>query len=127
MAGKKKTITSLYLQGSTLFEVIVASIIILVAFMLFSVTLSQLFGGRKLNDEIRTLLVLPDISRHTAITNAPYTIDNICRGCTIQVTEQTNHLYTNRHLLIKNPDNKTPVLILNVPASPISVDSLFQY
>lgn len=81
MVGKKININT-KLHGSTLVEIIVASVILLSCFLLFSVFTSQLYNARNVNDEMKILLTFPLLSYNNNISEMD--IDKLCKYCVIR-------------------------------------------
>lgn len=117
----KKINYQIWLKGSTLIEVIVASVILLVGFLLFSAFVSQLYSERNINDEMRAILSFSFLQEkeNTQSVNA----DEICSQC---ILKSTNHSIHSRIIYIQKGSNNKEVIKYYEISSSKEVDSLFQ-
>ncbi len=92
------------LQGSTLIEVVVATVIITVCFLMFSVLLAKLYRARNINNEVRLLYALPYYIAYP--TNTGQAIQQACPTCTATTSTQSNEYYTTQTTTITDTIKK---------------------
>lgn len=106
----------LYLKGSTLIEVMLAVVIILVVFLVFSVFTGQLMSARNTNDELYL------------INNLRYTIDSPAKQQQYLVKKELvqQTYYNSEKIRVTYKQNAKIILNYEQMIPATSVDSMFQ-
>lgn len=113
------------LKGSTLVEVIVATLIILVGFLMFSGFVTQILASRPATEEIKTIAVLPELMRQNSFENNNY-LHKICPQCELAISPyQGTEIPAIQYTLRSTGTGKNALVFYKiVPGS--CTDSLFQ-
>ena len=124
MAKVKKNIRKMYLHASSLIEVIVSTIIIIIGFLLFSFLLSQLMSSRRVVPETEFLLRLPSLQTENGALDTTE-ISKIFQETKIVSEIDANSQFNLLHNEITDRNNG--VLIMQYYTLPdCQVDALFQ-
>lgn len=111
----------MWLDGSTLVEVLVASVVLLTSFMLFSMFISQLYSERNINDEMKAILSFSFLQEKENIQGID--ADEICNQCTIK---NINQDFQPDIVYIQKGQNRKEVIKYYKISLSKEVDSLFQ-
>lgn len=125
MVKMKKLTTSNYVGAFSILEVIVSTIIILIAFMLFSFLLGQLMSSRRMVPETAILLKMPSFRTANGITDT-MAINNVYNQSSTSTTNELLNSFAFQH--VKMGDKNSGKLLLQYYALPdtLNADNLFQ-
>ena len=116
MAKIKKS-KLLSVNGYSLLEVIVSTIIILIAFLLFSVLLSQLMSSRRIVPETKLLLKVTSFQKENGNIDSSEVKTTFDQADVINTTEIINSFPFQHHLIKDKSSGKLILQFFSVPDS----------